>query len=131
MRHLFLVLGATSLALGFIGIFLPVLPTTPFVLLAAYCFSKGSPKLHGWILASPLFGPMIADWENGGVIRLRAKITATALIVASFTWMTFFSRAPAIGKVLLDLMGVGVLGFIWSRPSAKVVPEQETKWPST
>ena len=126
MRHFYIFLGILSLALGFVGIFLPVLPTTPFVLLAAYCFSKGSPRLHAWILASPLFGPMIADWEDGGVIRLRAKILATSLILLSFSWMTFFSRAPLVGKVLLDLMAVGVLGFIWSRPSAKVVPEQES-----
>ncbi len=126
MRHFYIFLGILALALGFVGIFLPVLPTTPFVLLAAFCFSKGSPRLHQWILASPLFGPMIADWEDGGVIRLRAKIVATSLILLSFSWLTFFSRAPLVGKVLLDLMAVGVLGFIWSRPSAKVVPEQES-----
>lgn len=126
MRHFYIFLGILALALGFVGIFLPVLPTTPFVLLAAFCFSKGSPRLHQWILASPLFGPMIADWEDGGVIRLRAKIVATSLILLSFSWLTFFSRAPLVGKVLLDLVAVGVLGFIWSRPSAKVVPEQES-----
>lgn len=75
--------------------------------------------MHGWMLASPVFGPMIADWNDGGVIRPRAKRLATLFIILSFGWLTF-SRAPLVGKIVLDLFAVGVLSFIWSRPSAKV-----------
>jgi uncharacterized membrane protein YbaN (DUF454 family) len=69
---------------------------------------------------------MIAEWEDGGVIRLPAKCLATFFLTVSFGWLTLFSAAPLIGKVLLDLFAVGVLIFIWSRPSAKVEPHQET-----
>ena len=63
VRVLFVGLGVTALALGIAGIVLPVLPTTPFVLLAAACFARGSTKFHDWLLAHPLFGPMIIEWQ--------------------------------------------------------------------
>ena len=125
MGYLFIAFGWISLGLGILGMFLPILPTTPFVLLAAFCFSKGSPRLHRWMLASPLFGPVIRDWQDGGVIRLPAKILATGFIVLSFASLTLFSRAPKVGKILLDVFALGVLAFIWSRPSAKVNAKQE------
>ena len=56
--------GTSSLALGVIGIFVPVLPTTPFVLLAAGCYARASTRLHGWLLRSRAFGPMIREWET-------------------------------------------------------------------
>lgn len=131
-KRLFIVLGFFSLALGFIGIFLPVLPTTPFVLLAAFFFSKGSERWHQWLLANPTFGPMIRDWEDGGVIRTPAKAVATLFILSSFSWLTFFTRAPLVGKLILDGIGVAVLVFIWSRPSVKVEPKKEQQsWPGT
>ncbi len=124
-KQIFFALGLLSLALGFVGAFLPILPTTPFVLLAAYFFSKGSERWHLWLLDNRTFGPMIRDWENGGVIRLRAKALATFFILLSFSWLTFLTKAPMIGKVLLDMIGVGVLVFIWSRPSVKVESKRE------
>ncbi len=124
-KRVFIALGFLSLFLGFVGIFLPVLPTTPFVLLAAFLFSKGSERWHRWLLDNPTFGPMIRDWEDGGVIRLRAKGLATFFILLSFGWLTAFTRAPVIGKVVLDAIGVGVLVFIWSRPSVKVDRKEE------
>ncbi|MEC7257498.1 MAG: YbaN family protein, partial [Pseudomonadota bacterium] len=66
MRPLWTLAGLLSLAVGILGIFLPVLPTTPLVLLAAFCFGKGSPRLRAWILEHRRFGPMIADWEATG-----------------------------------------------------------------
>ncbi len=114
--------GSVALILGVIGVFLPVLPTTPFILLAAYCFSKGSDRMHQWLLTSPVFGPLIREWRDGGVIRPSAKRLATFFILLSFGSLTFFSRLPWPAKVFLDLLALSVLGFIWSRPSAKVEP---------
>ena len=68
-RPLFLTLGYVSLGLGIIGLLLPVLPTTPFILLAAFAFSKSSEKLHGWLLNHRLYGPLITNWQRHGVIR--------------------------------------------------------------
>ncbi len=120
LRILYGALGWFSLALGVLGVLLPILPTTPFILLAAFFFAKSSPRMHAWLLASPMFGPLILDWQRGGVIRKPAKWLATFFILLSFGSLTFLTKAPVIGKVILDFIGAGVLIFIWSRPSAKV-----------
>ena len=113
----YLIAGWMSLLLAFIGVFLPLLPTTPFVLLAAFCFSRSSEKLHSWLLRHKLFGPLISDWEQDGVIRLKAKWIATISIVLLISypliWGTF-----AIALKLIAVTSVScVLVFIWSRPS--------------
>lgn len=116
-RPLFIALGWLSLALGFIGVFLPILPTTPFVLLAAYFFSRGSERLHGWLLEHRLFGHLIRDWESHGVIRPRAKWLATAMIVPLFGYtLAFVQVAPGI-KAVVAVTGLLVLVFLWTRPS--------------
>lgn len=116
-RSLFIAAGWLSLGLGFVGAFVPVLPTTPLVLLAAYFFSKGSPRLHAWLLRQPRLGKLIFDWQRHGVIRLRAKILSTALIVPLFAYTLGFVPVPLALKGLLAAIGLGVLAFIWSRPS--------------
>src|SRR3990167_8360585 len=81
---IYLVIGWVALALGAIGAFLPVLPTTPFILLAAFCFSRGSKRTHEWLVSNPLFGGMVREWEAYGTIGMRAKLIATLMIVFSF-----------------------------------------------
>jgi uncharacterized membrane protein YbaN (DUF454 family) len=68
---------------------------------------------------------LVKDWDDGGIIRPRAKFLATFFILVSFTSLTLFTSAPRVGKVLLDLFAVAVLVFIWSRPSAKVERKEE------
>lgn len=121
-RPLFVALGCLSLALGFVGIFLPLLPTTPFVLLAAFFFSRGSERLHGWLLGHRLFGPLIRDWEAHGVIRPRAKQLATALILPLFTYTLVFVRVSGTVKAMVGGIGLAVLVFLWTRPSAPPAP---------
>ena len=117
-KAFFIAAGCVSLALATLGIFLPVLPTTPLILLAAFFFSKGSDRLHRWLLARPGMGKVIHNWEQHGVIRSRAKITATVMIVALFSFTVFYVAIPWVMKILLPLIGGGVLLFIWTRPSA-------------
>jgi uncharacterized membrane protein YbaN (DUF454 family) len=64
LRAVWLLGGALALATGVVGIFLPLLPTTPFVLLAAFCFARGSPRWEAWLLAHPRFGPLVRDWRE-------------------------------------------------------------------
>lgn len=100
-----------------IGVFLPVIPTTPFVLLAAWCFSKGSKRLHRRLLEHPRFGPMVRDWEGHGVIRLRGKLLSTFVMLPLVAWMAAFTDAPGWTKWATVLLAVVGLAFVWSRPS--------------
>ena len=85
MRWFWLICGALCLLLGAIGIVLPLLPTTPFVLLAAYCFSLGSARYEQWLLAHPRFGPMVRDWRSQRAVPLRAKQVAwVTMTISSF-----------------------------------------------
>lgn len=114
----YVLLGWLALAFGFLGAFLPVLPTTPFVLLAAYFFSKGSQRLHRWLVNSPLMGKVIKDWQQNGAIGLKAKWLATVMMVLLFGYTLTQVPVPLALKVLISAIGLGVMAFIWSRPSA-------------
>jgi hypothetical protein len=116
-QYLYITVGWLFLGLGFIGIFLPLLPTTPFVLLAAFCFSRGSTTLHRWLLEQKTFGPMIRDWNQHGIIRLRVKWTSAILIVLMIGYPVLFGPLSRPIKIGLVMVGIGVIGFIWSRPS--------------
>lgn len=124
-RVLFIGLGFASLALGVIGIFVPLLPTTPFVLLAAYFFSKGSKRLHGWLLSHPKMGPVIRDWEQHGVIPVRAKVLAVVMIVIFVGYPIIFMAIHPGAKLAAGLSALAGLVFVLTRPSA-----QEPKPPS-
>jgi uncharacterized membrane protein YbaN (DUF454 family) len=82
LKLVWLAAGWLSLAVGFIGIFLPLLPTVPFVLLAAFCFSRGSARCERWLLGHPRFGPWIRDWRAHRAVPLRAKQLASAMMAA-------------------------------------------------
>ena len=115
MRVLWGAAGVTSLGLGIVGTVLPLLPTVPFVILAAYCFSRSSDRLHDWLLEHAVFGRMIEDWRTRGAIRRRAKVMATLSIVFVFG----LSLAMRLDVAVLAIQGVVlslVLTFIWTRP---------------
>jgi len=114
---IFVTLGWISLGLGVIGIPLPILPTVPFVILAAFFFSKGSKKLHLWLLSQPYLGKMVQDWEESGVIRPRAKVVSTTMIVALFSYTLVFVQVIVLIKLVVATIGITVLTFIWTRPS--------------
>ena len=78
---LYKLLGFIFLGLGVVGVFLPLLPTTPFLLVAAGCFSKSSEKWHQWLLSNRIFGPVIADWQVRKCISVSTKIIAVSLIL--------------------------------------------------
>lgn len=92
VRSVFWLFGAIALALGILGIFLPVLPTTPFVLLAAVCWARASPRFHRWLHQHRYFGPMIQNWERNRAIPRRAKYLAWTMMTVSCTIM--FVRFP-------------------------------------
>lgn len=89
-RWFYLVSGWSCLGIGAAGVILPILPTTPFVLLAAGCFSRSSPRFHRWLLNSSLFGKMIQNWQNEGYVEPHTKKRALCVVAITFTlsiWM--------------------------------------------
>lgn len=114
-RPVYLALGTVAVALGVLGAFLPVLPTVPFMLVAAWCFGKAHPAWEARLLAHPVYGEHIRNWRQRGAIPLRAKQASAAMmaisaVVAAFVLQGWMRFAP--GAVML---AVGL--WIWTRPS--------------
>ena len=81
LRLLWTMGGVVCVAIGAIGVILPLLPTTPFLLLGAYCFARSSPRWHGWLLNHRTFGPLISNWDQYGSIDRRSKRIALIVIL--------------------------------------------------
>lgn len=105
------------LAIGIIGIFLPLLPTTPFLLLTAMCFNASSPKFHQWLLDHKVFGPPILDWQKNRVIRVRSKIMATVVVLSSSVFVLPRENIPQAVKYFYFIFMVFLLGMLWTRKS--------------
>ncbi len=112
-------LGFMFVGLGLAGVFLPLLPTTPFLLLAAGCFARSSPAFHDWLLTHRLLGPYIRDWKRDRSIPLTAKVTAVSMMAASLSWMAFASNAPALAVWMAGALLSCVAAWIITRPTSK------------
>ena len=115
-RFAYLVLGLLCVALGVVGAFLPVMPTTVFMLIAVWAFSKSSARLEAWLLNHPRFGPRIREWRAHGTIPLPVKLTAWASMAASLTVMIALGASWIALTGASSVMLVGAL-YIASRPS--------------
>jgi len=116
-RATYLALGWFFFALGVIGVFLPVLPTTPFMILALWAFSNSSPRARNWLYTHPIFGPPLKRWREHRVIAPRAKMASVGAMSASFGYLVFFTATSwpwllATGA----LMALGA-AYILTKPS--------------
>ena len=123
MRHLYFSLGWLFFALGVIGVLLPVVPTTPFMLLALWAFSRSSQRFHNWLYTHRLFGPPLQQWENFRVIPLYAKIMSISFMSISLLYMLFFVPMNVWIKVLVAMLMLYGAWFILSKPSSP--PEKD------
>lgn len=112
-------LAVLSLLLGVIGIFLPVLPTVPFILLSAWAAARSSPRLLSWLENHPSFGSMLRDWRQGGIVRRRAKWAATLVMSASATYL-LLNVKPWAAWAAIACMAC-VLTWLWRRPEHAVI----------
>ena len=123
-KNTYISLGFICVVFAFIGVFLPVLPTTPFALLAAYFFSHSSEKFYRWLISLPALGPLIINWQKHRVIVMRAKINSTLLILCFFSWSLYRFQDKIWISLVIGLIMTGVLIFIWTRTS-KITPKSE------
>ncbi|UWR07181.1 MULTISPECIES: YbaN family protein [Ruegeria] len=116
MHYLWATFGLLCVALAMIGVALPLLPTVPFLLLAAFCFARSSSRLHNWLMSHRTFGPLILDWQTSGAIRPAAKKAATLSVAAVFGLSVLVSVPSHVLIIQAVTLGA-VMIFIWSRPN--------------
>jgi uncharacterized membrane protein YbaN (DUF454 family) len=109
-------LGWAFVGLGLVGVVLPVMPTTPFMLVALWCFAKSSRRFHSWLFHHPLFGPPLQAWELHGRIPLGAKIIALGSMILSMIYVLGFTATPWYLLVVMGISCTAGAVFILSRP---------------
>ena len=112
----YLLIAYAALAIGIAGVFLPLLPATPFLLIAVWAGSRGSQRVHDWIFEQPRFARLINDWHEQGAVPLSAKWLATIMMIVSFLTLAWG------GANWLLLLGMAIFfscigGFLWTRPN--------------
>lgn len=119
LRYPYLILGLVALGFGLIGVVTPILPTTPFLILAAWCFSRSSQRMHTWLLSAPFCGQQLAEWEKYKVIRVRAKVMATTMIGVSIGTTCYLKWENQVLVGALIAVSTAVLVYIWTRRSKR------------
>lgn len=119
-RLLFVVAGLASVGMAYLGAILPGLPTTPWVLLASYCFARSSPRLQRWLKRSPVFGRLLHDWEEHRGIRKSVKIVAVVVVVIVVTLSITLSSLPVWVKCVIGgLAAIGISVIVGVVPTIR------------
>ena len=124
VRYMLLAVGWLFLALGAIGVFLPVMPTVPFLLVTAWAWSRSSHRLHKWLYRNKTYGPHLIAWNKYGVIPKHAKILAIGMMAVGWVVMTVFLVTSFWIPAVVGVIELAVAVFILSRPSS--VPGDRT-----
>ena len=124
LRTLWLATGILMVVLGVIGIFLPVMPTTPFLIVAAACFARSSPRFYDALVNHPVVGPPIRQWRATGTIPKRVKILAISLLVVTLGSSIVFFVPLIPVKIGLALIGLGVITWMLRIPNTPEPPIQ-------
>ena len=116
-RAIYLIVGTVALVLGALGLFLPVLPTTPFVILAAACYLRSSKRMHAWILQSELFGETVENYQAGRGLKRDTKVRALVLMWATISISAFFFVNQFILRGTMLLVALGVTIYLLRLPT--------------
>ncbi len=115
-RLVFAGLGCVFVALGVIGAFLPVMPTTPFLIVAAGCFARSSPRLEAWLLNHPRFGPTLLAWRERGAIPRRVKAFAALSMAGSYAVFYLTVNPSWMLAVIVAAVMIGAAAYVLTRP---------------
>lgn len=118
-RFVLIGFGFTFVGLGVIGVFVPGLPTTPFLLLAAACFARSSKKFYNWLLNHKIFGTYIKNYREHRAITLRGKIMSLSIMWLVMGYTAFFAISNFIVSIIIILIGLGVTKHILSLKTIK------------
>jgi len=125
-RVFLVILGTLCVIAGVIGIFLPILPTTPFMLLAAWCYARSSSRFYNWIMNNRVFGPIIREWRLYRSIPRRAKLSAMIIMPLTFGISIVFFVPIFWVQVALMCLCLGMLYFIWRIPVREITADSES-----
>lgn len=119
MRLLILALAWLMVAIGVVGVFLPVLPTTPFMILAAALFARSSPRFEQWLLDHPQYGQPLIDWRREGAISQKAKIASVSLMTLSYGIVLAFGPPQLWLKLVIGVILFACGTFVLTRPAPR------------
>lgn len=122
MKIFWLALGFGATGCGIAGILLPLVPTTPFLLVAAYAFARSSPALHEWLVTHPRYGPVIEDWRANGAIARRTKVLSVAVMAVMLVVSSIVGLATSLLLLQAAVLSTAAL-FILTRPDASTREE--------
>ena len=122
VRAVLIIVGTITLALGVIGIVVPVLPTTPFLLVTAACYARASTRLYEWLLGQPSFGPIVAEWRRSRQLPPGVKTRALVAVALTFA-VSIVLVGDLIMTIILVIIGCIVGLFLWRLPTAQPTPE--------
>ena len=117
MRLLWLALEWTAVGGAFVGVWLPLVPTVPLLLVALWAFTRGSPRARQWLFEHPRFGPLLHDWHIHGAVPRRAKVLSVVGMCVSFVVVWRTTPLPGWGLALIALLFVAISAFVVSRPA--------------
>lgn len=117
MKGIYFIVGSISLVAGIVGVFLPVVPTTPFVLLSAWCFFRSSEKLYEWVVSNETFGPTIENYQEGRGITQKTRIKAIVMMWLTITASVYFYISNLHLIAFLYLIAIGVSIYLYRLPT--------------
>lgn len=117
VRFILVVIGTISLAIGIVGIILPLLPTTPFLLLATACYARSSDRFYNGLLSNRVFGPPIKEWRDYRSVARKTKFTSIIVVVISFGFTIGFVLDNPLPKIILTVVALGIIAILLLLPT--------------
>lgn len=117
LRWLLIAVGWTAVGLGALGVILPLLPTTPFLLIAAWAFGRSSERFHRWLYGNRWFGPLLRDWQQHGAVPRWAKVMAVTFMTLAMIGLVQRGTLPVWALVLIGAVLATVAIWLCTRPS--------------